>query len=872
MANQNERMKPFDFDFSQIEKPKPAAPAPAASKMQPFDPGQEFKEPPGVIEDTLKGGASGFATGLVGTPGIFGTARDISDLAFRKLASYPESWITGKPQEDIEKDIATQQQKYREGSLSKYIPNAQFFVEGARKLGMPHYEAQTVPGQYAQTVGEFVGGSGIGPGSLANKAMTGLGAGLTSETAGQLYKGTENEGLARFLGSIPGAIGGGAAQTALAARSPSAVQARAGKIAGDVLREAETDPTAVMERIRRVQQERAANPQYYVEGVEPTSTQIGRASTGLENRIVGDARSSSSPIVGQIENQREASREALGAQAAQAPGMVGAAIPKTDLSVSFGLSGVNPQGQASVTLKNMLLATEEAADSSVKKLWSVPELENAAIYKNKSIQSLFDHIDSLSPSQQALIDPKILNVLDQLAQTSGTTIPLSFVQDLRSQVLGAARQEAKVGNRFASYVHGDLGSKIADIINDPKNIRFGDTSGAARTAWADARNATADYYKQFGPDFVKSALAETAAGSAKIAPESLMGKMFTDKNAVQNFRELRNAVGLEAERHASDWIVGQLTKNGTNISLTEAQVAKFLADPKTAGIVDQIPGLRNRIESIGQKAGESALEARARQLNSTFETFANGNNPQALSNFLNRHGSELKAILPEDQRPFIDALERSADVLRKTQATGIAGTNTLDRLLNNDIFTILYGRAAGTIADSAVFGLAANLITKAMGVSVPGAEIMGAIGGQTGVVKNLANSVRGFANNTIFGATQEQARALLQQAMIDPDLRVALMQKPTASNVESLTETLKKAGKYAPGYAAEKAMPGALGYGRDEVREGRATGGKVGGSIAQRLVAAAEKAHKYHQKTTEEILDAPDETVVKALAVAKKNI
>lgn len=56
------------------------------------------------------------------------------------------------------------------------------------------------------------------------------------------------------------------------------------------------------------------------------------------------------------------------------------------------------------------------------------------------------------------------------------------------------------------------------------------------------------------------------------------------------------------------------------------------------------------------------------------------------------------------------------------------------------------------------------------------------------------------------------------------------------------------------------------------MREGRATGGKVTGSIAQRLVDAAEKAHKYHQKTTEEILDAPDEHVVKALSVAKKHI
>lgn len=60
---------------------------------------------------------------------------------------------------------------------------------------------------------------------------------------------------------------------------------------------------------------------------------------------------------------------------------------------------------------------------------------------------------------------------------------------------------------------------------------------------------------------------------------------------------------------------------------------------------------------------------------------------------------------------------------------------------------------------------------------------------------------------------------------------------------------------------------------QQEPRPQRASGGRIGvGSIAQRLVASAEKAHKYHQKTTEEILDAPDEAVVKALAVAKKHI
>lgn len=56
-----------------------------------------------------------------------------------------------------------------------------------------------------------------------------------------------------------------------------------------------------------------------------------------------------------------------------------------------------------------------------------------------------------------------------------------------------------------------------------------------------------------------------------------------------------------------------------------------------------------------------------------------------------------------------------------------------------------------------------------------------------------------------------------------------------------------------------------------EQREGRATGGRIGG-VAARLMNEAARAHKYHQKTTEEILDAPDEHVVKALAVANKHI
>jgi hypothetical protein len=56
-------------------------------------------------------------------------------------------------------------------------------------------------------------------------------------------------------------------------------------------------------------------------------------------------------------------------------------------------------------------------------------------------------------------------------------------------------------------------------------------------------------------------------------------------------------------------------------------------------------------------------------------------------------------------------------------------------------------------------------------------------------------------------------------------------------------------------------------------RVGRATGGRTNGMMtAEMLMQAAHAAKKKINKTTEEILNAPDEAVVKALSVAKQHI
>jgi hypothetical protein len=56
-------------------------------------------------------------------------------------------------------------------------------------------------------------------------------------------------------------------------------------------------------------------------------------------------------------------------------------------------------------------------------------------------------------------------------------------------------------------------------------------------------------------------------------------------------------------------------------------------------------------------------------------------------------------------------------------------------------------------------------------------------------------------------------------------------------------------------------------------RMSRATGGRTNGPLtAEMLFQAAHAAKKKISKTTEEILNAPDEAVVKALHVAKQHI
>lgn len=864
--------------------------SPAGAALPDFAIREPAKAPPSMLKDVGYGLASGLAEGAVALPGLPGSIGQLSDLAIEKAREFAAR-SAGKfgrlPEGETPESIMAKYREQKQAAMTPAerrgevyrsavgipIPTAYGMVEFAKGAGMPTYKPETVPGKYAKTLGENVPMMFVGPGTRAERVFTGVGGAGGSEFAGQMYEGKPEEGTARFVGSLAGSLLGKAAEVPITARGEKAVTERAGRIAGDILREAESDPKAALQKL--YDEMNAQQQGRYVKGFEPTPTQvIGTAEAAdLENRIMAIARRQSAVTAAELEGMKAGQREALTSESAMFPGKLQANIPKVDVQSSYGLSGFNPQGEAAVEVKRSIMALEKSMDDNVKSLWGAPQLQSTTLYKNRLMKNIDDFVTGLTESRRTMLDKDAMDVLDKIRSMPGRDVPLREIQDLRSKVLSAARSASDSDDFFRARINNDLAKTLADALNDGTNIVFGDKTGVARDAWNSAREATRKYYETFEPKFVNDLIAETMGGSQKIAGQATFDRMFSGPNAVQNLQEVRKALGTNVDGNVSSWLIGDLTKNGTKVDLKVEDVTKWLADPKKSALVDEIPGLRDRIMNIAQRAGESEAAAMSRQLTEGFQRVIDLKNPKVLSKFLDEHAATLKNMAASPgEAEFIDTMKRSSDILANMPVgKPIVGSRTLDRLADNDIFTILYGRAAGSITDGAATAIAAAIVKKMLGLSLPGLEATAFAAGSSGAAKDAVSRVRNVMNNVVFGNTKEETLNILQRSMSDPALRVALMQKPTAENFENLAQMLARGVERAGATAPKVVTPGAVEQMRE--RPPRKSGGRVSHeTVAEHLVMKAEKHKKAHSKKTEALLEEPDEHIVKALDIAKQHI
>jgi hypothetical protein len=142
-------------------------------------------------------------------PGFLGTLADMGSSAIGGLASTFNPYLTNDPHNMGEGD-------------AQYTPLPD--AETPKNVPGSDYVPQSVPGQYMQTLGQFLPAALTGPEGIGAKLASVAIPAVASETAGQLTKGTGLEGSARVAAALasPGIAG-------LVKRTPQAIAEALGK-------------------------------------------------------------------------------------------------------------------------------------------------------------------------------------------------------------------------------------------------------------------------------------------------------------------------------------------------------------------------------------------------------------------------------------------------------------------------------------------------------------------------------------------------------------------------------------------------------------------------------------------------------------------
>jgi len=831
--------------------------------------------PPSLTTDISRGAVSGAERGVIQAPGIVESLLNLPETLFggatlggmyagEKMGFLPEGTYEKGKQAVSEMQQYAPTESERKGYVSKVaglpLPTSAGMMELARQSGVPMApRPQTVPGKIVEAGTEALPMAAVGPGGAAERALTQFTSGAGSEAAGLATEGTQYEPFARVVGGIGGgaAIAGPAAM--ISARSPQNIEEVGSQLAGKAARESFVQPEAAAKTL-------AAPPPSFVPNVEPTTAQelqvkgseaAAKQAQALAQKVIGIKEFENTPEAAALRNQMEVSDQNLAAQAELTAQQASAAAGKPiDVSTSFGLSGLNPQGEASTNVRNMITSLDKRLDDQAQAAWKDPQLESAGVYKSKSVNQLTDYLNNLTQAKRAAFPSEITDILDNISNMEGSQVPFGEFQDLRSLALAQARKAYTSPNVVDAPALYGFANKVGDILSNPDNIRFGNSYGEIE-AWNKARAATKQYYDTFGDGFLSNMV-----DNEKISPEVTLDKLYSGAAGPNNLRELRNVFGDQADKNVSDWIVGKLTNNGEKIDITPDKVNSFVSDPKNAAMINEIPGLSDRLNSIAQRAGESDEQSQMRQFADSFAKINEKNNPKMLANFLDSHPDMIGKVFPNpDQQEYVNALHDSATALSKIGNAKLVPSETLNNLVDNNMFTLLYGRATGAISDSVIGALAGQALESA--THIAGVSPVGGALSFLGAGKRIIPAIFNKANDWVFGGTREEAIRKLQAAAADPALMQALLNKPDPNGWSRLGNALTSV-------AGRSTLPVL----EQQTREGRKSGGRVShiDQKVDKLIRESTRIKNLLADETERMLSLPDDTIAHALSLAKKVI
>ena len=166
-----------------------------------FGPPQQQAAPEPVVstgEDMVRSGAAGVRQGSESMAGGFGDTNsingDIGSWAAKKLG-------LGETGQNVTSWLMS-----HANPATAMLPSTSDIRQVTDKFMGESYKPQTTAGEYSRTVGQFVPGAALGPGSLGRKVASAIVPGIASEAAGQFTKGSPIEPYARAAGGLAGGI------------------------------------------------------------------------------------------------------------------------------------------------------------------------------------------------------------------------------------------------------------------------------------------------------------------------------------------------------------------------------------------------------------------------------------------------------------------------------------------------------------------------------------------------------------------------------------------------------------------------------------------------------------------------------------------
>ena len=426
--------------------PAGAETPPPAGSAQDAIAAEDARRKPGQVEDILRSSGAGLRAGLEGIPGMGGDIAGLGRLGAAKLAQYlgadPET-----VKQITEYDIP----------VLPDISSATIHDWTAKNTPLGEsYEPQTTAGKFARTGVEFGTGFVSPGGGLAKagkKIAEGIGAGIASETAGQLAEGTGYEGAARLAAGIAG----GAAPSAIDA-GRAAVKNRPGQMA-----EIASEDAAREHGVNLTQGERTGNIDQ--QSNEQAMLHGGRGSWAQEL----------------MANRR---RENLQAVKDASAGFMDQTAPARGATPvdSAGILNLNTRTRAEELLSRGGKGIEEAVNSGVMfdadRLRGLPDELNAGIRGDKPYVPKITLGERTPASNQAM--ELVQNFIKQAEDPNVKEIGIAGVEDLR-QTLNTldpapgsydARAFKEVRDHFDNW-YDDSIKNDARVMPDPNALPNG---------------------------------------------------------------------------------------------------------------------------------------------------------------------------------------------------------------------------------------------------------------------------------------------------------------------------------------------------------------------------------------------------------------